>query len=176
MAQAQTQMRKPKETGVPDPAQFMHPTLVKNKGNWKYHDRPRPGVLHHVSHSGDEIWTVRAGTQRQGELLARHLEARGEGRGEHLARDCIFVLRAVDGALVHRLLNDGPPMDEEILIDSLSRMSGTPSIARTGARRACAFSWYSGSFQASSIWTGLFSRATRPMSVPRPGRICACCS
>jgi sulfite reductase beta subunit len=22
-------------------------------------------VLHHVSHSGDEVWTVRAGTQRQ---------------------------------------------------------------------------------------------------------------
>ena len=28
-------------------------------------DYPRPGVLHHVAHSGDEIWTVRAGTQRQ---------------------------------------------------------------------------------------------------------------
>ena len=74
--------------------------------------------------AGADYWPrMRAGTQRQGELLARHLEARGEGRGEHLARDCIFVLRAVDGALVHRLLNDGPPMDEEILIDSLSRMA-----------------------------------------------------
>ena len=65
MAQPQQQMRKPKETGVPDAKQYMHPTLLKNHGNWKYHDRPRPGVLHHVSHSGDEVWTVRAGTQRQ---------------------------------------------------------------------------------------------------------------
>jgi sulfite reductase beta subunit len=28
-----------------------------------------PGVLHHVSHTGDEIWTVRAGTQRQMDLF-----------------------------------------------------------------------------------------------------------
>ena len=57
--------RTPIESGVPDNKQYMHPTLLKNYGNWKYHDRPRPGVLHHVAHSGDEIWTVRAGTQRQ---------------------------------------------------------------------------------------------------------------
>ncbi|MDD2929708.1 MAG: dissimilatory-type sulfite reductase subunit beta, partial [Sideroxydans sp.] len=57
--------RKPKETGVPDNTQYLHPTLLKNYGNWRYHDRPRPGVLHHVAHSGDEVWSVRAGTQRQ---------------------------------------------------------------------------------------------------------------
>jgi sulfite reductase beta subunit len=39
--------------------------MKENFGNWKYHDRPRPGVLHHVAHSGDEIWTVRSGSQRQ---------------------------------------------------------------------------------------------------------------
>ena len=58
-------MRTPIESGVPDNKQYMHPALLKNYGNWKYHDRPRPGVLHHVSHCGDEVWTVRAGTQRQ---------------------------------------------------------------------------------------------------------------
>ena len=57
--------RAPIESGCPDPKPYMHPTMLKNYGNWKYHDRPRPGVLHHVAHSGDEIWTVRAGTQRQ---------------------------------------------------------------------------------------------------------------
>ena len=50
---------------MPDNKPFLHPTLLKNYGNWKYHDRPRPGVLHHVSHSGEEVWSVRAGTQRQ---------------------------------------------------------------------------------------------------------------
>ena len=64
-APAPAQMRRPKETGVPENTKYLHPTLLKNHGNWKYHDRPRPGVLHHVAHSGDEIWTVRAGTARQ---------------------------------------------------------------------------------------------------------------
>ena len=57
--------RAPIESGCPEPTPYMHPTMLKNYGHWRYHDRPRPGVLHHVSHSGDEIWTVRAGTQRQ---------------------------------------------------------------------------------------------------------------
>ena len=62
---AAVQMRRPDETGVPDPFPYMHPLLVKNYGAWAWHDRPRPGVLHHVSKSGDEVWTVRAGTPRQ---------------------------------------------------------------------------------------------------------------
>jgi len=60
-----TQPRRPVESGVPDPFPHMHPLLKKNYGNWKWHDRPRPGVLRHVSHSGDTVWTVKAGTQRQ---------------------------------------------------------------------------------------------------------------
>jgi sulfite reductase beta subunit len=64
MAEAQA-LRKAVECGVPDNDKYMHPTLLKNRGNWKYHDRPRPGVLHHVAHSGDQVWSVRAGTQRQ---------------------------------------------------------------------------------------------------------------
>ena len=57
--------RFPTESGVPDAFQYMHPAYIKNYGNWAYHDRPRPGVLHHVAKSGDEVWTVRVGTQRQ---------------------------------------------------------------------------------------------------------------
>ncbi len=65
MNQQAEKPRMPDEVGVPDPFPFMHPTLKANYGNWDWHDRPRPGVLHHVSKSGDEVWTVRAGTQRQ---------------------------------------------------------------------------------------------------------------
>ncbi|MBF0304430.1 MAG: dissimilatory-type sulfite reductase subunit beta [Alphaproteobacteria bacterium] len=64
-----TQLRRPDECGVPDPMQYMHPVLKKNYGKWKYHDRPRPGVLHHVALSGDEVWTVKAGTQRQMDIF-----------------------------------------------------------------------------------------------------------
>ena len=39
-------MRTPIESGVPDNKQYVHPLMLKNYGNWRYHDRPRPGVLH----------------------------------------------------------------------------------------------------------------------------------
>ncbi len=55
----------PDEHGVPDPMQYMHPIMKSNYGKWDWHERPRPGVLHHVAKSGDEIWTVKAGTTRQ---------------------------------------------------------------------------------------------------------------
>ncbi|MEJ1968132.1 MAG: TetR/AcrR family transcriptional regulator [Rhizomicrobium sp.] len=75
--------------------------------------------------AGADYWPgMRAGTQRQGEMLAAFMLARDEGGGrEDLARDCIFVLRAVDGAIVHRLLNDGPYADEQVVIDALARMA-----------------------------------------------------
>ena len=57
--------RMPTESGVPDPFQFMHPVLKKNYGAWDHHDRPRSGVLRHVAKSGDVIFTVKIGTQRQ---------------------------------------------------------------------------------------------------------------
>jgi len=58
-------VRAPVESGVPDVTPYLHPLLKKNYGHWAWHDRLRPGVLHHVAESGDEVWTVRAGTQRQ---------------------------------------------------------------------------------------------------------------
>lgn len=60
-----SQPRMPIESGVPEIDPYLHPVLKKNYGDWKYHDRPRPGVLRHVANSGDQIWTVRAGTPRQ---------------------------------------------------------------------------------------------------------------
>ena len=60
-----TQPRVPDETGVPDPFLFMHPTMKRNYANWDWHERLRPGVLHHMSKTGESIYTVRAGTQRQ---------------------------------------------------------------------------------------------------------------
>lgn len=59
------EMRQPIESGVPDPMPFMHPLLRKNYGKWVFHDHPRPGVLRHRAENGEQIWTVKAGTQRQ---------------------------------------------------------------------------------------------------------------
>ena len=57
-------MRSPIESGCPDGFQYMHPTMRRNYGLWSHHDHPRPGVLVHYAYSGDEIWTVKCGTQR----------------------------------------------------------------------------------------------------------------
>ena len=65
MSEQAAQPKFPTESGCPDAFQYMHPAFIKNYGQWDYHDRPRPGVLHHVSKTGDEVWTVRVGTQRQ---------------------------------------------------------------------------------------------------------------
>jgi dissimilatory sulfite reductase beta subunit len=53
------------ESGVPDHEPYLHPLAKKNYKKWKYHERPRPGVLKHVAKSGDALYTVRAGTPRQ---------------------------------------------------------------------------------------------------------------
>jgi sulfite reductase beta subunit len=58
-------LRPPIESGIPDPAPFMHPLMKKNYGKWVFHNHPKAGVLYHRAESGDEIWTVKAGTQRQ---------------------------------------------------------------------------------------------------------------
>ena len=68
MSEATEKPRMPIECGVPDPMPLMHPLMRENYGKWSWHDRPRPGVLHHVAKSGDAIWTVKAGTQRQMDL------------------------------------------------------------------------------------------------------------
>jgi len=74
--------------------------------------------------AGADYWPrMRAGTQKQGELLAQFLAMRGQGTHENLPQACVFALRAVDGALVHRMLNDGPYAEEEIVIDALTRMA-----------------------------------------------------
>ncbi len=92
--------------------------------------------------SGADYWPrMRAGTQRQGELLAALMLSRGEGTDRaDLAQDCVFILRSVDGAIVHRLLNDGPYMDDalRIVLESRCRAwrspsSGFPTTGRRGA-------------------------------------------
>lgn len=47
--------RMPIESGVPEMEAYLHPVLKKNYGRWAWHERPRPGVLHHVAKSGDSV-------------------------------------------------------------------------------------------------------------------------
>jgi sulfite reductase beta subunit len=52
------------DIGPPHYQKFMHPLVKKNYGKWKYHENPQPGVLCHVSETGEKIYSVRAGTPR----------------------------------------------------------------------------------------------------------------
>jgi len=56
--------RAPRDQGAPDHKKHLHPMMLKNYGQWKYHERPRPGVLMHVANGGDRLFTVRAGSPR----------------------------------------------------------------------------------------------------------------
>ena len=112
-----TEMRRPDETGVPDPYPFMHPVLKDNYGDWKWHDRLRPGVLHHVAHSGAEVWTVRAGTQRQMDVhtirkLADIADEFAEGHVRFTVRSNIeYMVSSEDkvAPLIEKLESEGFP-------------------------------------------------------------------
>jgi sulfite reductase beta subunit len=50
--------------GPPDFHEMLPPVIQKNYGQWKYHERVKPGLLKHVAESGDELYTVRVGSER----------------------------------------------------------------------------------------------------------------
>ncbi|WP_369163096.1 dissimilatory-type sulfite reductase subunit beta [Candidatus Thiodiazotropha sp. LNASS1] len=107
------QRRVPIESGCPDGMQYMHPVMQKNFGQWKYHEDPKPGVLKHVAHDGDEIWTVRVGTQRILDLFTlRKLCEIGDRYADGYVR---FTIRSN----IEFMLADGARVDP--LIDELER-------------------------------------------------------
>ena len=59
-----TQTQRLTDIGPPNFENFLHPVIKKNYGKWKYHENLAPGVLCHVSETGERIYTVRAGTPR----------------------------------------------------------------------------------------------------------------
>ncbi len=52
------------DIGPPHYEQFLHPLIKRNYGKWKYHENVKPGVLCHVSESGERIYSVRAASPR----------------------------------------------------------------------------------------------------------------
>ena len=52
------------DIGPPHFEQFLPPVIKENYGKWKYHEILKPGVLMHLSETGDKVYTVRAGGSR----------------------------------------------------------------------------------------------------------------
>jgi sulfite reductase beta subunit len=50
--------------GPPNYKELLPPVIKKNYGQWKYHERVKPGLLKHVAESGDALYTVRVGSPR----------------------------------------------------------------------------------------------------------------
>ncbi len=52
------------DIGPPHYKDFLPPVIQKNYGDWKYHEILNPGVMVHVSNSGDKLWSVRVASPR----------------------------------------------------------------------------------------------------------------
>jgi sulfite reductase beta subunit len=52
------------DIGPPDYKTMLPDVIKNNYGRWKYHEIVRPGVLRHVSESGEEVYSIRAGSPR----------------------------------------------------------------------------------------------------------------
>ena len=52
------------DIGPPHYEQFFPPVIKEKFGKWKYHEILEPGVLVHVSETGDKVFTVRVGGAR----------------------------------------------------------------------------------------------------------------
>ena len=52
------------DLGPPHYEQFMPEVIKANKGKWLWHEILQPGVLMHKSETGDEVYTIRAGSAR----------------------------------------------------------------------------------------------------------------
>jgi sulfite reductase beta subunit len=52
------------DIGPPHYEKFLPPVILRNYGQWKYHENLAPGVYCHVAESGERIYSVRAGSPR----------------------------------------------------------------------------------------------------------------
>jgi sulfite reductase beta subunit len=56
--------RRVTDIGPPHYQKFLPPSVKRNYGRWKSHEKIAPGVLAHESESGERLYTVRAGSPR----------------------------------------------------------------------------------------------------------------
>ena len=74
------------DIGPPLYKDLLPPVIKQNYGKWKYHEIPKPGVLMHVSETGDKLWTVRIGSARliSTDLIRAYCDVAEKHCGGHL--------------------------------------------------------------------------------------------
>jgi len=103
--------KKPMENRITDIGprkydEFYPPVIAKNKGKWKYHEILEPGVLVHVSETGDEVFTVRVGGARLMSVT-------------HIREICEIADKHCDGHLRFTTRNN-----IEFMVDSKDKVEG----------------------------------------------------
>jgi len=53
------------DIGPPHYEKYLPQIVKDNYGTWKYHEILKPGVMVHVGHSGDKLFTVRAAERQR---------------------------------------------------------------------------------------------------------------
>jgi len=92
------------DIGPPHYEQFFPEVIKKNYGKWLYHEILKPGVLKHVSETGDEVYTVRVASARLMSI--------------ELVRDfCNMADKHCDGKLRFTTRNN-----VELMVDSASKV------------------------------------------------------
>jgi len=61
---AEEKVERRTDFGPPHYEQFLPPVIKSNYGKWDFHEILKPGVMVHVSESGDKLYTVRAASGR----------------------------------------------------------------------------------------------------------------
>jgi dissimilatory sulfite reductase beta subunit len=61
---ADVKAKRKTDIGAPDYNKFLPPIIQRNYGKWVRHEIPRPGLLVHISESGEKLYSVRAGSPR----------------------------------------------------------------------------------------------------------------
>ena len=113
------------DLGPPHYEQFFPPVIKANKGKWLYHEIIQPGVLMHKSETGDEVYTVRAGTCRLVSV-------------EYIREICDIADKHCDGFLRFTTRNNVEFMVDskekvQPLLDTLASMGNRYPVGGTGA-------------------------------------------
>ncbi len=106
------------DIGPPHYEKFLPPIIKENYGKWKRHENPKPGVLVHISESGDKLYSVRAATARIASVHTLRLFAdlADEFSGGHLrwtSRNNVEFLLSDESKiepLIERLGQEGYPV------------------------------------------------------------------
>jgi len=110
--------------------EFYPPVIKNNRGKWLYHEILEPGVLVHVSETGDEVYTVRAGGCRL--MSVEHIREICEIADKH----CDGYLRFTTRNNIEFMVDDKSkvkPLVDDLKSRKFSKGSNKFPIGGTGA-------------------------------------------